>query len=154
AHASLVNNGSIRRELPAGPITYGMLYELQPFQNELVTVEVTGADLRVALENSLGVDGGANAHISGMTVSFDPAAPAGSRTREIRLTDGRVVGATDRITLGVSEFLASGGDRYASLRNGVRRGTGIVDLDALIQYLQSLPQPVQAPTTGRWAAIR
>jgi 2',3'-cyclic-nucleotide 2'-phosphodiesterase (5'-nucleotidase family) len=37
AHASLVNNGSIRRALPAGALTWGMLYELQPFQNQLVT---------------------------------------------------------------------------------------------------------------------
>lgn len=43
AHVGLANNGSIRRNMPAGPITYGMLFELQPFQNELVTVEITGA---------------------------------------------------------------------------------------------------------------
>jgi 2',3'-cyclic-nucleotide 2'-phosphodiesterase (5'-nucleotidase family) len=50
-----------------------MLYELQPFQNELVTVEVTGAQLRAALENAIG-DEGRHAHVSGMEVTYDPAA--------------------------------------------------------------------------------
>jgi 2',3'-cyclic-nucleotide 2'-phosphodiesterase (5'-nucleotidase family) len=154
AHASLVNNGSIRRGLPAGPINYGMLYELQPFQNQLVTVEVTGAQLRAALENALGRDGRPDAHLSGMTVTYDPTAPQGSRVRRIRLTDGRGVEDTDRITLGVSEFLAGGGDRYTALTQGRVSPTGVVDLDALITYLQSLPQPVRPPATGRWVPVR
>ncbi|HEX2095230.1 MAG TPA: bifunctional UDP-sugar hydrolase/5'-nucleotidase [Longimicrobiaceae bacterium] len=154
AHASLVNNGSIRRGMPAGPITYGMLYELQPFQNGLVTVELTGAQLRAALENALGRQGRPGAHVSGMTVTYDPRAPQGSRVRAIRLTDGREIGDTDRISLGVTDFLAGGGDRYTSLTQGRTSRTGLVDLDALIDYLKSLPQPVAPPGVGRWVETR
>lgn len=149
AHASLVNNGSVRRPLPAGPVSWGMLYELQPFQNQLVTVEVTGAQLRAALEHAVS-RGRPDAHVGGMTVRWDSAAPAGSRIREIRLTDGRVVGPTDRVTLGASEFVATGGDGYVMLREAPLSRTELVDLDAVIRYLQSLPQPVQAPEANRW----
>ncbi|HEX2204888.1 MAG TPA: bifunctional UDP-sugar hydrolase/5'-nucleotidase [Longimicrobium sp.] len=153
ADATLINNGSIRRDMPAGPITYGTLYELQPFQNELVRLEVTGAQLRAALENALSGDT-PDAHLSGMTVTYDPAAPAGSRVRSVRLAGGREVGDADRVTLGLSEFIATGGDRYTSFLEGRMTRTGQVDLEAAVAYLQSLPQPVRAPETGRWRTVR
>jgi 2',3'-cyclic-nucleotide 2'-phosphodiesterase (5'-nucleotidase family) len=153
AQASLVNNGSIRRPLPAGPLSWGVLYELQPFANALVRLEVTGAQLKAALENAVG---GAtpDAHISGMTVRYDPAAPAGQRVREIRLDGGGVVDDDDVVTLGLSEFIATGGDRYTSFTQGRTTRTEMVDLDAVIAYLQSQPQPVRAPGVGRWQPIR
>lgn len=153
AHAALVNNGSIRRDLPAGPVPYGALFELQPFQNELVAIDLSGASLRRALENALDRDGEPDAHVAGMTVTYDPAAPRGERIREIRLTDGRVIGDDDVVTLGTTEFLAAGGDRYAALREGTVRRTGLVDLDALVHYLEGLEAPVRAPEVGRWRAV-
>lgn len=153
AQASIINNGSVRRDLPAGPLSWGVLFELQPFANALVTTEVTGAQLRAALENA--VSGGRpSAHISGMTVRWDPSAPEGSRVREIRLSGGRVVQDGDVVTLGLSEFLATGGDRFTSLAQGRTTRTAMVDLDAVIAYLQSLPQPVRAPDVGRWVEVR
>jgi 5'-nucleotidase len=153
AQASLINNGSVRRDLPAGPLSWGVLFELQPFANALVRTEVTGAQLREALENAVR-EPQPSAHISGMTVRYDPSAPEGSRIREIRLSDGRVVDDDDTVTLGLSEFVATGGDRYTSLAQGRMTRTSMVDLDAVIAYLESLPQPVRAPDVGRWVAVR
>jgi 2',3'-cyclic-nucleotide 2'-phosphodiesterase (5'-nucleotidase family) len=153
AQASLVNNGSVRRALPAGPVSWGVLYELQPFANAMVRVEVTGAQLKEAVENAVSGDR-PDAHLSGMTVRYDPAAPAGQRVREIRLDEGRVVGPGDTVTLGLSEFIATGGDRYTSFTQGRMTRTELVDLDAVIAYLQSLPQPVRAPEVGRWQPVR
>ncbi|HET6229454.1 MAG TPA: bifunctional UDP-sugar hydrolase/5'-nucleotidase [Longimicrobiaceae bacterium] len=153
AQASIVNNGSIRQDMPAGPLTYGTLFQLQPFQNALVRVGVTGEQLRRALEAGLTAEGGVNAHVSGLTVAYAPRAPQGSRIRAIRLADGRTVTDADHVTLGLSEFVASGGDRFVSLREGRATSTGLVDLDALIAYLQTLPQPVTPPTGRRWIAV-
>lgn len=153
AQATLVNNGSIRRDLPAGPVSWGVLFELQPFANALVRTEVTGAQLRAALENAVAGER-PQAHISGITVRYDPAAPEGQRVREIRLDDGRVVGADDVVTMGLSEFIATGGDRYTSFTEGRTTRTELVDLDAVIAYVQSQPQPVRAPAVGRWQPVR
>ncbi|HYW10569.1 MAG TPA: bifunctional UDP-sugar hydrolase/5'-nucleotidase [Longimicrobium sp.] len=153
AQASLINNGSVRRDLPAGPLSWGVLFELQPFANALVTTVVTGAQLREALENAVRGEL-PSAHISGMTVRWDSSAAEGSRIREIRLSDGTVVDDDDSVTLGLSEFVATGGDRYTSLAQGRSTRTALVDLDAVIAYLQSLPQPVRAPDVGRWVAVR
>lgn len=154
AQVSLVNNGGIRRGMPAGPITYGLLYELQPFQNDMVTLQTTGAVLRTALENAIDAEGRIAAHVSGMTVRYDPRAPVGSRLREIRLDGGRVLRDTDSITIGTTEFLATGGDRYTMLQEARKSRTGMVDLDALTTYLESLPQPIPPPPVGRWVAVR
>lgn len=154
AHIGFVNVGSIRRSLPAGPLTFGMLYELQPFQNEMVTVQLTGAGLRDALETALADDGRPIAHLSGVTVEYDPSAPSGSRVRHIALDDGRVIGPDSQVTVGTTEFVAAGGDGYAAFTSGQRTRTGLVDLDVLVTYLESLPQPIEAPPPGRWRAIR
>jgi 2',3'-cyclic-nucleotide 2'-phosphodiesterase (5'-nucleotidase family) len=154
AHVGFVNVGSIRRSLPAGPITYGVLYELQPFQNEMVTIAMTGALLRDALEVALGPDGRPRVHLSGVTVHYDPAAPAGERVRRMVLDDGRELGADDVATVGTTEFVAAGGDGYLSFTEGEQTRTGLVDLDVLVTHLESLPQPVEPPQTGRWQPVR
>jgi 2',3'-cyclic-nucleotide 2'-phosphodiesterase (5'-nucleotidase family) len=153
AQASIVNNGSIRRGLPGGPVNYGVLYEMQPFQNAMFRVEVTGAQLRAALENAVST-GRPTAHLSGMTVAYDSTAPQGRRIRSVRLDGGAELRDTDRVTLGLSEFMAQGGDRYTSLAQGRATSTGQVDLDAFISYLRALPQPVQPAAVGRWRVVR
>jgi 2',3'-cyclic-nucleotide 2'-phosphodiesterase (5'-nucleotidase family) len=154
AQAALVNNGSVRRGLPAGTITFGDLYELQPFQNRIVVQQVTGAQLRAALENALGREGKPDANVSGLAVTFDPSAAAGSRVRSIRLDDGPEVHDGDRLSLASSEFVATGGDGFVSLRQSRMRSTGMVDVDVLVAYVRSLPQPVAASNQRRWTSIR
>jgi 2',3'-cyclic-nucleotide 2'-phosphodiesterase (5'-nucleotidase family) len=150
AHVSLVNNGSIRRAMPDGPITLGMLFELQPFQNEMVTVEMTAGLLRQALEHAIGDNTRFRAHVSGLTVTYDPRAPEGQRVRQVRLDDGRILRDTDLLTVATSEFVATGGDRFTMFTEGRHNRLGMIDLDVLVSHLQSLPQPVQPPPVGRW----
>jgi 5'-nucleotidase len=54
------------------------------------------------------------------------------------------------VTVGTSEFVATGGDGYEVLKEGRMTRLGMVDLDALVAYLRAQPQPVQPPRTGRW----
>jgi 2',3'-cyclic-nucleotide 2'-phosphodiesterase (5'-nucleotidase family) len=154
AHVGFVNVGSIRRGLPAGPVTYGMLFELQPFQNELVTVALHGALLRDVLEMGLSRDGRPRVHLSGMVVRYDPGAPAGSRIRGMTLDDGREIGPRDIVTVGTTEFVAAGGDGYEPFAAGEQVRTGIVDLDGLVAHLESLPTPIPPPAMGRWQIVR
>ncbi len=43
---SLMNPGGIRNDLDAGDITWGELYGIQPFGNQLIKVDLTGQDIR------------------------------------------------------------------------------------------------------------
>jgi 5'-nucleotidase len=152
AQVGVVNNSAVRRALPAGPVTYGMLFELQPFGNELVRVEVTGAQLRAVLENALSAVGEPDAQLAGMVVDYAPAAPAGSRVRAIQLADGRVVSDETRVVLASTDFMV-GSARYPALRETSPVRLGVQDVDAVVRYVAALPQPVRAPATGAWRAV-
>ncbi len=151
AHAdvAIMNNGGIRASLPAGPVTYGQLFEAQPFQNGVVRISVTGAQLRSALEHAIEADG-PHAHVSGITVRYDASRPAGARVLEVRRTGGRAVADGDRLTLAVNDFMAGGGSGFATLTPLPTAALGITDLDALIAYLRAQPQPVVPPAADRF----
>jgi 2',3'-cyclic-nucleotide 2'-phosphodiesterase (5'-nucleotidase family) len=145
---ALVNNGGIRADLAAGPVTWGELFAVVPFQNFVVTCTVTGAQLRAILEHAVGA-ADARAHLSGVRVVVDPANPAGQRVVGLTLPDGKPVPDTARLTIAVPDFMAAGGSGYAMLRDVASRNTGTVDLDAVVEYLRGLPQPVRAPDDAR-----
>jgi 2',3'-cyclic-nucleotide 2'-phosphodiesterase/3'-nucleotidase/5'-nucleotidase len=150
---SLMNNGGIRTELGAGPVRYTDLFRLQPFANTLVTMELTGKQLLAALEHAL-ESGRPDVHVSGVHVRYDPAAPEGRRVREATLEDGSPIRPDARYSVTVNDFMAEGGSGFTMLKEGadvVR--TGIVDLDALIDYLRARPRPLPLPTPDRMRPI-
>lgn len=151
ADVALINNSGIRRDLPGGRVTYGELFEVQPFGNRLVTLEVPGAVIVDVLEHALREERPA-AHVSGLTVEWDPRRPPGERVREVRLADGNRL-RPDRIyTLAVPDFLAAGGSGYAMLARRTARPTAWTDIEALELYLRRLPEPVEVAGGDRFRA--
>jgi len=147
ADVGLINNGSLRRSLPEGELPFGILYEFQPFQNELVTVELTGAQLREALEFGLTEGGEPWIHISGLRVR---KVPGERRVEAVLSPDGRMISDEERLTVGTTEFLATGGDGFVLLTRGPMERKGWVDVDALAAWLERLPSPVEPPRSERW----
>jgi 2',3'-cyclic-nucleotide 2'-phosphodiesterase (5'-nucleotidase family) len=151
ADVVLLNNGSLRRPLPAGPVTFGMLYELQPFQNELVVVTAPVSVLREALEHGArGPGGRVSVHLAGARVTLDTLVATAGRVRAIELNDGRVLRDTDMVRIGLTDFVAGGGDRFTMFGGHPRESTGIVDVDALVRYLAQRTGPVMAPRDRRF----
>ncbi len=145
----LMNNGGVRRALFPGKVSYGELFELQPFANAVVTVRLTGAQLKAVLEHA--VDGGRpNATLSGLAVRWDPGRPRGDRVVEIRRSSGELVSPDRSYVLALSDFLQTGGDGYNMLRILEPTRTGKSDLEALVDYLKRQPQPVASPQGPRW----
>jgi 5'-nucleotidase len=67
----------------------------------------------------------------------------------------RSLDPTLRYSFTVNDFLAERGDGFEVFGEGTNViHTGIADLDALILYLERLPQPVQAPPVGRIQVVR
>jgi len=149
ADIGLINNGGIRTDLPAGPLTYGGLYEALPFQNRLVRLTLPGAAVRAMLEAAVS-SGSPDAHVSGVQVWYDPGRPSGHRIRRVRLVNGRDLQDARFYTLAVPDFVADGGDGFAMLPSQPRVDTGLVDLDAVIAYLSVLRKPVEAPADERF----
>ena len=149
ADVGLTNNGGIRSSLPAGPITFGQLYDVVPFQNELVKVRISGSVLRAVIEYHLNAVH-PSIHVSGLSVRWDPSRPRGSRIVRLTLANGKPVRDSATYTLGTLDFLATGLPLLAVLP---RTDTGLVDVDALARYLARQPQPVAAPRTSRFIAL-
>jgi 2',3'-cyclic-nucleotide 2'-phosphodiesterase (5'-nucleotidase family) len=149
ADVALVNNGGIRADLAAGLATYGDLYRVEPFQNRLMRLAVSGKVLKQALEHALTGDG-PDAHVAGIAVWYDPGSAAGRRIKQLRLTNGKGVDDGRTYTLAVSDFLAAGGSGYTMLLGAPTGEVGVTDLEALIQYLAVLRQPISAPDDRRF----
>ena len=119
ADVALANGGGIRTQLPAGDITKKDLYTLLPFENNtLAIVEVTGAELKAALENGVSqVENGAGRfpQISGMSFTYNPSKPAGERVIEVKVGDAPL-DPQKTYKLATIDFLAAGGDGYEMLK--------------------------------------
>jgi len=121
ADVALINGGALRsdRVLEDGSVlTVGDVWELCPWEDRVVTIEISGRTLLAALENGVarwGEKDGAFPQVSGMRFTFDPARPAGRRIVEVTigsapLEEGR------RYRLATVDYLVSGrGDRYGML---------------------------------------
>jgi 2',3'-cyclic-nucleotide 2'-phosphodiesterase (5'-nucleotidase family) len=153
AEITFMNNGGIRTDLRAGPVTYEHLFRLQPFANTLVTMDLSGEQLIRLLEQVLS-RGRPGAHVSGLQVRYAPGAAAGARVRAVITEDGRPLDRARAYRVAVNNFLAEGGDGLTALLEGSRvEHTGIVDLEALIAHLRVLPRPPSLPAADRFVAV-
>ncbi|MBL8918453.1 MAG: bifunctional metallophosphatase/5'-nucleotidase [Myxococcaceae bacterium] len=163
AVAAFMNPGGIRTDLIAsqisggelvGQVTYGEAFAVQPFSNNLVTLTVTGAQLKTMLEQQWQLVGGVEkANMlqvsSGFSYAWDSTKPLGDRVDAASLTlNGAPVQATQFYRITVNSFLADGGDGFAVLKSGTDRLGGAIDVDALSTYLAAR-SPLAPPTLGR-----
>lgn len=150
---AIMNNGGIRTELRAGEANYGSLFEIQPFGNVLYSLTMTGAQLRGLLEAMLGKND-VNDHVSGLTIKYDRSKPKGSRLVSATIAGGTPLDDARTYNVIVNDFLATGGEGYdAGKRATSARPLNIVDLDALIDYLRSRPEPLVPPTEVRISPV-
>ena len=80
--------------------------------------------------------------------------PAGSRIVSVTMADGAPLSDARTYTVIMNDFLATGGEGYnAGGRATSSRSLDIVDLDALISYMATLPTPIVAPSEVRIAPV-
>jgi 5'-nucleotidase len=102
--------GGIRNGLPAGELTYGDIFEMFPFDNVVVILELTGADLRTIVARSALLR--RKVGFSGMRVYVSCAADQMSVV--MRRDDGREIRDNERVRVIANDFLALGGDGILS----------------------------------------
>jgi 5'-nucleotidase len=145
-----MNPGGIRADLAAGEVTWGDLFTIQPFGNDLVSMDLTGAQIKTLLEQQW--QGQTFPRIlkpSGLRYTWDNARPVGDRVTQILKADGTPLDPAVIYRVTVNSFMAAGGDGFAVLPQGTNRVVGPVDLDALVEYVESLPQPFSVAIEGR-----
>lgn len=141
---AVMNNGGIRSDLRAGPLSYGTLFELQPFGNLLVQVTVRGNDLRAYIESFV-ARGAPRVHVSGIVAHYNLSRPAGSRIVSVSV-GGAPLDDSREYTVAYTDFMATGGDGLGLASAAIKQvTTGIVDLDALIAYARAQPGGIVKP---------
>jgi 5'-nucleotidase len=141
---AFMNPGGIRAaiEYSSYPhdITFGDFLTVQPFDNKLVTMTMTGSQIYTLLEQQF-VPNQTSPKVllvSGIKYTYNLALPAGTRIAGLTLTDGTpIANDTSTYTVTMNEYLATGGDKFTAFLSGtdVKR-IGVSDLDALVEYVQ------------------
>ncbi len=103
--------GGIRAILPAGEVTFGRVYEVSPFDNRVVVLDVSGADLRRIIE-AQAYRTGRRAGFSGMRVFV--ACEQDAISIEMILNNGHEIADDDRVRISTNDFLATLGDGILS----------------------------------------
>jgi 2',3'-cyclic-nucleotide 2'-phosphodiesterase (5'-nucleotidase family) len=141
ADVALTNGGGLRADLPAGPLTYGHLFEAAPFDNRFATMPITGAELTAAIARNLGRDNGI---VSLSGVRAEARCKDGALSVTLRRTDGRPVAPQARLTLVTSDFLATGGDGLFSeeTKEHAKLDDGPPIREAMARLLRTRTEPL------------
>jgi len=110
ADVAFSNGGSLRTDLPAGPLTYGSFYELYPFDNRIVTLRLTGDQLTRIVAYTLERKVGPFELLP--IAGFKVDARCDGKVLRVTLTrsSGVPIRADERLTVATSDFVAGGGD--------------------------------------------
>jgi 2',3'-cyclic-nucleotide 2'-phosphodiesterase (5'-nucleotidase family) len=135
ADVAIANSGGIRADLPAGPLTFGRLYAITPFDNREMTLTLTGEELRRIIANNL-QHRGSSILISGVRATVVCA--SGQLRVALRRGSGRTVRDTDRLRVATSDFLVAGGDGFLTPVSPLRdvKDEGRVVRDGIADWIQ------------------
>lgn len=143
AEVAFTNPGGIRADIlknTDGTVTFGDVFSSQPFRNQLVTMTLTGAQIKAALEQQwLDPARPRILQVSrGFSYVWDASAPAGSRIAPERMRlNGQPVDLGRNYRVTVNAFLAVGGDGFTTFKDGTEPRTGVYDADALDGYFKT-----------------
>ncbi|HUR05973.1 MAG TPA: bifunctional metallophosphatase/5'-nucleotidase [Nonomuraea sp.] len=162
AQIALMNPGGVRASLtyagsPAsegdGVVTYGEAFTVQPFNNLMQVVTLTGARLKTVLEQQF--TGGPNAQpftkilqpSANFTYTYSSGAAWGAKVSNMKI-DGVAVTDTQTIRVAANNFLVGGGDAFLGFKDGTDLWSGPLDIDAFVDQL-GRDNPIAPPATNR-----
>lgn len=146
ADIAFMNPGGLRDNLlndPAGQennINKAEANAVLPFANTIVTMDLSGEQIKKVLEQQWQPAGGSRAFLalgtnSGFTWTFDPTRPEGDRITSISLKGEQIDPAKSYKVVSQS-FLAAGGDNFFEFGNATnKKDTGLIDSDTWMEYL-------------------
>ncbi len=147
AQLAFQNGGGIRGDLLQGPITLEAIYTVLPFDNVLVSMDLTGEQVKNLLEH--GIDTEKLLQVSGLNVEYDPAGPEGSKVVAINI-DGKPFDPAAIYRVTTNDFLSAGGDRFTDFTHGHNAVIGPDLRDAVSDYIKK-HSPIETTTQGRIA---
>ena len=144
----IVNLGGLRTVVTAGNITVGKVFELMPFENELVIVWLKGDKLNDLLQYFAGMGGEG---VSGLRMEIDHG-------KAVNITvGGKPLDMEKVYSITTNDYLAGGNDKMIQLAQNIKRvNTGIKVRDMLLDYIKSETgkgHKIQSKLDGRITVI-
>ncbi len=125
ADICIMNNGGLRTNIDKGPISRGKIYELMPFENELVILELNKNDYMGLLQYIVQRGG---EPFSGIKITIDNKGQIISNSWPVNFELG------EKVKVLTSDYLANGGDKMSFFKNKKQYKIGIKLRDAIIDY--------------------
>ncbi|MEU8270981.1 5'-nucleotidase C-terminal domain-containing protein, partial [Sphaerisporangium sp. NPDC049002] len=158
AEIALMNAGGVRDDLVYaqkgsegdGVVTYGEAFTVQPFNNLLQVVTLTGAQLDALLEQQW-QSGGSIVRIlhssASLTYTVNRSQPVGSHVSNIKI-NGTPVTDAQQIRVAGNNLIVGGGGGFSVFKEGTNLWSGPLDIDALVAYLGA-HSPIAPPAVNR-----
>lgn len=145
AQIAFMNAGGLRADLlygKDGTVSYKAAADVQPFANTLKTFDLTGAQIREALEQQWQPNGSERSKLQlgisdGLSYTYVEKAPRGEHIKDITF-NGEPLDEKATFHVVANAFLAAGGDNFAAFAEGTNQAdSGQIDLDATVNYFKS-----------------
>ncbi len=152
AQIVFMNNGGVRSDIilhDGGTVTFGDLFAVQPFGNKLLTLTLTGAQIKTLLEQQWTAPAGRpTLQVSkGFSYSWSAARTVGDKVQSMTL-NGTAIDPARTYRVGVTDFLAGGADGLSALREGKAPQVAMPDIEALESYFRA-NSPITAGAMDR-----
>lgn len=137
-------NGGLRVPIPLGAVKVGTIFELMPFENELVVLTLNSGTVQEFFDKAA-------------EAKFAPIANATYTVNNGKAVDIKIGGTpldpSKTYTIVTSDYLAGGGDNLNMFKNALKtEKVGIMMRDAIIQHIRQLTaqgKPLGADTANR-----
>lgn len=135
---AIINGGGIRSGIVPGDITIGNMYEIFPFDNTLVTLDLTGAQLKQVIAHGLPPCDFRPGQFYGINVYYEYDDDGQSSITNMFLLDGTEIEMTKTYRISTLDFLVSGGDRYDFSNATNINNTRIPIRDSIIDWMRDM----------------
>ena len=105
---AITNSGGLRTGLNKGDIKITDMYGLMPFDNQIMTMKLSGKDLKRVIEHS--IDG--TGEFYGLIVHYDSSKPKGNQVVSMDLLNGKPIEMDNYYTVSTLDFAYNGGDKF------------------------------------------
>jgi 2',3'-cyclic-nucleotide 2'-phosphodiesterase (5'-nucleotidase family) len=150
------NGGGIRTSVNAGDITMAKVLEVMPFGNSLAIMQLTGAEIKEALEHSVKdapKASGGFLQVSGLKFTYDSSLPAGQRVQSVEVKEDGVnyvsLDLNKTYAVATNTFTAKGGDGYDVFGKAYSEGRvsepGFVDWEIFTEYVNKQENKTVSP---------
>lgn len=133
----MLNLGGLRiPSLPKGAITKGKIFELMPFDNTLLAVEMKGSDLKALFDRA--------AATGGWPISKEVKMTIYKEQSQNIMIDGKKVEKDKIYRVAMNDYMANGGDKCFFLKDKKKLETNLLMRNAIIEYIENLTKAGKA----------